>query len=301
MPLVHPDLTNLEQFYIRTRSEVTAGRLHGQEGIARVVANTITDATGRVWSVDPMSPNPNGAQFKAGLPGQPAVVADPATYQPLGTGMSVAAMPYDGNTTLPTAVFPVDTPEKKARFKRDKSSSAVKSGSPLDRIKDLPRWVWLAGALAVVLMLVALQLLGTASSSTAPTTPPANTVVTDSSAPSTSTPDVATTIAAPPAGELSPARISYLISQIESLDASLAQFAVSAQIDNVAYAAFISKHQSGDRISATADPIELVGTPAASVTLHRVNSQGVEVSSATVMLVKDAVSSEWLFRDFPGL
>lgn len=299
---MHPDLTNLEQFYIRTRAEVTAGRLHGQEGIARVVANTITDATGRVWSVDPMSPNPNSAQFKAGLPGQPAAIADPASYQPLGTGMAVAAMPYEEHATLPPAVFPVETPEKKSRFKRDKSSSAVKGGSPLDRVKDLPRWVWLAGALAVVLMLVALQLLGTASSTPAQTTTPSsNTSVTDSSAPATTAPDITTTIVAPPVGELSAARISYLIGQLESLDASVAQRVVAAQIDTVVYAGFISKHQAGERITATADPIELVGTPAASVTLRRIDSSGTEISSATVMLVKDATTTEWMFRDFPAM
>lgn len=299
---MHPDLTNLEQFYVRTRAEVTAGRLHGQEGIARVVANTITDATGRVWSVDPLSPNPNSAQFKAGLPGQPAVVADPSTYQPLGTGMSVAAMPYDINTTPPTAVFPVDAPEKKSRFKRDKSSFAVKGGSPLDRLKALPRWVWLAGALAVVLMLVALQLLGTASSSPTQTTAPvSDSSVPDSSLPVTTDPVVSPTVTSPPVGELSPARITYLISQLETLDVSVAQRVVAAQVDTVAYAAFIGKHQDGERITATAAPVELVGTPAASVSLRRVNSDGVEISTATVMLIKDATTGEWLFRDFPAL
>ena len=300
---MHPDLANLEQFYIRTRADVTAGMLHGQEGIARVQANTITDATGRTWAVDPMSPDPNRAMFKAAVPGQAPVSVDPSSYQPIGS------MPHAGSSAFPetgfeagfpSATFPVEAEEKKSRFKRDKSKSAVKTGSPLDKLKDLPRFVWLAGALFIVLMLVALQLLGGSTSAPTATSSPA-TVSPGATVPGTPTTAPATTVPAVAPGELSAARMSEMVSALESLDVARAQTVILAPIDSVAYATFIAKHQAGERLLVNGAPTEIAGAPAATVVIRRVDSAGVEIGSATLMLAKNTTTGEWLLRDLPVL
>ncbi len=299
---MHPDLANLEQFYIRTRADVTAGLLHGQEGIARVQANTITDAMGRIWAVDPMSPDPNRALFKAALPGQMPMSIDASQYVPVGGMPSpVMGMAPQGLGEYPSAALPVEPAESKSRFKRDKSRSAVKGGSPLDKLKDLPRFVWLAGALGVVLLLVALQLLSGSTSAPASSSIPATSD--PISTPTTSAPAATTvpTTPAAPAGELSAARVTALIASLESLDVSRAQTAVLAPIDAMAYATFIGKHQSGERIVAAGDPVEVAGTPAATVTLRRVGVDGAELGTTTMILAKDQASGEWLFRELPAL
>jgi hypothetical protein len=297
---VHPDLTNLEQFYIRTRADVTAGKLHGQEGIARVQANTITDATGRIWAVDPMSPDPNHAMFKAAVPGQTPMSADPSTYQPMSNLPQGGFSSDQGDFAAGYPVtFPVDVEEKKSRFKRDKSKGGVSAGSQLEKLKALPRWVWLAGALFVVLLMVAMQLLGSAPATTT-TTSVQNTISTNTTVPAT----VATTVPTGPVaapGELSALRVTNLIASLESLDATKAQTAVVNKIDTAAYATFITRFQAGERLSIVGEPTEIAGAPAASVTLHRTDASGAEISSATMMMVKDAVTGEWMLRELPAL
>lgn len=303
---MHSDLTNLEQFYIRTRADVTAGKLHGQEGIARVQANTITDATGRIWAVDPMSPDPNHAMFKAAVPGQTPMSADPSTYQPMSNLPQGGFTGDQGDFAAGYPVtFPVDTDEKKSRFKRDKSKGGVSAGSQLEKLKALPRWVWLAGALGVVLLMVAMQLLSSAPAATS-TTSVQNTISTNTTAPGTVTtvPGLVTTVPAGPVaapGELSALRVTNLIAALESLDATKAQTAVVNTIDTTAYATFITKFQAGERLSIVGEPTEIAGAPAASVTLHRTAATGAEISTATMMMVKDAVTGEWMLRELPAL
>ncbi len=299
---MHPDLQNLEQFYIRTRADVSAGRLSGQEGIQRVIGNTITDASGRVWMVDHRSADPNKASFRAGYPGQEPAPADPSSYQPLGTGM--ASAPEAEWNLAPAPVFPVEQPEKKSRMKRDKSASSIAGGSTLEKLKVLPRWVWLAGAVAVVLLLVALRLLGspTPSSTSVPgdsTTPTISSIP----APSTTATLPATTVPVPPVpvGELSEARIVEMVAALERLDATVAQTVVVSPIDAAAYSAFAGKYSNGERLKAAAAPIELAGTPSATVAMQRLASDGTVLSVANVMLVKDSTSGQWMFRELPSL
>jgi hypothetical protein len=321
---VHPDLANLEQLYIRTRADVTSGRLQGQEGIARVQANTVVDAAGRVWMVDPMSPDPQRATFKMIAPGQAPVPADPSQYQ-----ASSAAAPYDMGTMggYPPQMMPMEAPEKKGRFRRDKSSAAVKpAGGTLGKVRELPKWIWLAGASALLLLLVAFRVLsgGAPSSDTQGTTVPSGPGTTLSSGTSvlpattlpgsetvpgaaTTIPGTATTIpgtatTAPVLStELSVALVTDLVASLESLEISRAQTVVAEPLDQVAYATFIAKHQSGQRITIVGEPVAFSGTPAASVTLQRTSAQGAQVATETVVLTQDPVSLSWRFRSLPTL
>lgn len=326
MSFVHPDLANLEQLYIRTRADVTSGRLQGQEGIARVQSNTVVDAAGRVWMVDPMSPDPQRATFKMIAPGQAPVHADPSQYQPA----SGAAAPYDMGTMggYPPQMMPMEAPEKKGRFRRDKSSAAVKpAGGALGKVRELPKWIWLAGASALLLLLVAFRVLsgGAPASDTQGTTVPSGpgtTLTTGSSVvpattlpgsettlpgAATTIPGTATTIPGTATTtpvvttELSAALVTDLIAALESLEISRAQTAVAEPLDQVAYATFIAKHQSGQRITIVGEPVAFAGTPAASVTLQRTSAQGAQVSTETVVLTQDPVSLSWRFRSLPTL
>jgi hypothetical protein len=297
---VHPDLQNLEQFYIRTRADVSAGRLSGQEGIQRVLGNTITDASGRVWMVDHRSPDPNKASFRAGYPGQEPAPADPSSYQPLGSGMPSA--PENDWNAVPTAVLPVEKPEKKTRFKRDKSSTAVSSGSPLAKLKNLalPWWVWIAGGVAFVLLLLAFGLLSTPAEAPNSSQKPTQTTVATQK-PTTTLPTTTTPVVTVPLGELSEARVKEMVAALETLDPAVAQTVVVAQIDPVGFASFVEKHGRGERVVATAAPIEFSGTPTATVSMRRIDGSGTELAIGNVMLVKDESSGKWMFADLPNL
>jgi hypothetical protein len=320
--IVHPDLANLEQFYVRTRADVTAGRLQGHEGISRVQSNTVVDAGGRVWMVDPMSPDAQRASFKVVAPGQSPAPADPSQYQPAGDGFSQS---FGGgfSNAYPAQSMPTEpTDKKKLKLRRDKSPAAIKpAGGLLGRAKALPRWVWLAGAGAVVLLLVSMRMLSggavaPASPADLPVTVPTTIAAQpgDSTVPGgdvtsqpvttlaqgqTSTPVVTAAPALP--AVLTAGLVSELITSVESLEIGRAQTVVAEPLDQVAYATFIAKHQAGERLTVIGDPMEFTGSPAASITIQRTSAQGAQISTFAALLVRDEATQSWRFRELPAL
>ena len=271
--------------------------------------------------VDPMSPDAQRASFKVVAPGQAPAPADPSQYQPAGGDFNQS---FGGGFpgAYPAQSMPMEqTDKKKLKLRRDKSPAAIKpAGGLLGRAKSLPRWVWLAAAAAVVLLLVSMRMLSggatAPSASDLPVTVP--TTITglpsDTTLPGGSVPDgTATTLApgqttppeitTPPStpAALSSSLVKDLIASVESLEISRAQTVISQPLDQVAYATFIAKNQAGERLIVIGEPLELTGAPAASVTLQRTSAQGAQISTGAVVLVRDEATQSWRFRELPSL